>query len=282
MKNEEKVTWRETWQLSKRAFLLLDKYVPNLYLSMTLCAVVSAIIPYVTVFLSARIIDELAGARRPEILGQWIITAVAVDGTLTLLRFALTHWKSTRTDVLAHNRTYVYADKMLSMDFVDLENQTTSDLLAQITQNEQWMGLGLQKIPYLYEGILQNAVGIVSSLALTVGLFLTRTPAGAGALTRLDGPVGILALVTAVTIPTALGPWLWGKTLRYDQGAAGSELNRQSNRLFSAFGFLAKEQSQHLDIRIYDQQAISRHYALQNRTYDADGPFAKMHAGRWA
>ena len=45
MKNEKKVTWRESWRISKRAFLLVDKYAPRMYLCMALCAVVTAVAP---------------------------------------------------------------------------------------------------------------------------------------------------------------------------------------------------------------------------------------------
>ena len=280
MKNEKKVTWRETWRLFKRSFLLLNKYAPNLYLSMALCALVTAVTPYVTVFLSARVIDELAGARRPEVLWRWVAAAVASAGILSLLNAALNGWQRTRTNAFSIKRARIYSDKLMDMDYADLDKQSTRDLLTQVKQNEWWMGLGLQKTPYLYNSILQNAIGIVSAVALTAGLFLTRTPESAGALTILDSPVGILALVAAVTIPTALGPWLGGKVLRYDQGETMAEQARLGNRIFSNFGFPASEQSRQLDIRMYRQHAIARHYMRQNKTFSADGPMAKLHAGK--
>ena len=280
MKSEEKVSWRETWRLFKRAFLLVHRYAPQLYLPLTLCSLVTAVTPYVTVFLSARVVDELAGARRPEILWKWVIAAVAATGGLSLLSEVLGAWRTARINSFASRRQRIYADKLLDMDYADLEKQSTRDLLAQVKQNDMWMSLGLPKIPYLYNSILQNAMGIASAVALTVGLFFTRVPAGAGPLALLDGPIGILALVVAVALPTVLGPWLWGKVLGCDMGEIGGERNRQNNRLFGAFGFPATDQHRHLDIRIYNQQVISQHYMRQDKTYSADGPVAKMHIGK--
>ena len=279
-KKEEKMTWRETWRISKRAFLLLDKYAPRMYLCIVLCAAVTAVTPYVTVFLSARIIDELAGARRPEILWRWVAVAVAAAGVLSLFSAALGWLRTTRTNAFAISRYRIYSDKQMDMDYADLEKQSTRDLLAQIKQNDWWMGLGLTKVPYLFENIMKNGVGIVGAVALTVGLFLTRVPESAGALTMLDDPVGILALAVAVAIPTVLGPWLGGKVLRLDQGETMAEQARLGNRIFSAFGFPASEQHRQLDIRMYNQHTFARHYMRQNKTFSADGPMAKLHAGK--
>ena len=280
MKSEEKVTWGETWRISRRAFLLLDKYAPRLYLCIVLCAVVTAVTPYVTVFLSARIIDELAGEGRPEVLWRWVAAAVASTGLLSLLSAALGKWRTVRGNAFAINRYRIYSDKQMDMDYAELEKQSTRDLLAQIKQNDWWMGLGLTKVPYLFENIMKNGAGIVGAAALTAGLFLTRTPESAGALTLLDGPVGILALVAAVAIPTALGPWLGAVVLRHDQGETMAEQARLGNRIFSSFGFPANEQHRQLDIRMYRQHDIARHYLRQDKTFSADGPVAKMHAGK--
>ena len=280
MKKEEKLTWRESWRIFKRAFLLVHRYSPHLYLPLTVCALVTAVTPYVTVFLSARVIDELAGARRPEILWRWVVAAVAATGAIALLNAALGAWRTSRTNAFPISRYRIYSDKLMDMDYADLEKQSTRDLLAQVKQNEWWMELGILKVPYLYNSILQNALGIVSAVALTMGLFFTRTPESAGVLTLLDGPVGILALVVAVAIPTALGPWLWGKVLRYEQGETMAEQARLGNRIFSAFGFPANEQHRQLDIRMYRQHTITRHYMRQDKTFSADGPKAKMHAGK--
>ena len=279
-KKEEKLTWREAWRIFKRSFLLVHRYAPHLYFPLTVCALVTAVTPYVTVFLSARVIDELAGARRPEVLWRWVVAAVAVTGAIALLKAALGAWRTTQTNSLSISRTRIYSDKLMDLDYADLEKQSTRDLLAQVKQNEWWMALGIQKVPYLYNRILQNAMGIVSAVALTVGLFLTRVPESAGALTVLDGPVGILALAAAVTIPTVLGPWLGGKVLQLDQGETMAEQARLGNRIFSAFGFPANEQHRQLDIRMYGQHTIARHYMKQSKVFSADGPMAKLHAGK--
>ena len=88
-KKTDAVTLKETLRLHKRSFVLLKQYCPGLFASTALCSVVSAVIPYVTIFLSARIISELAGQRLPEVLWQWVLATIACGGALVLAKGAL-------------------------------------------------------------------------------------------------------------------------------------------------------------------------------------------------
>ena len=68
-KNSKDVTFRETMHLHLRGIQDINKYCPGLFLSGLLSTIVSAAIPYVTIYLSAQIINELANLRRPDIFG---------------------------------------------------------------------------------------------------------------------------------------------------------------------------------------------------------------------
>lgn len=60
---------KEALRIHIRSYKELNKYRPGLLSAYTLYALVSAIIPYVTIYFSAQIINELAGARRLEKYG---------------------------------------------------------------------------------------------------------------------------------------------------------------------------------------------------------------------
>ena len=282
-KDTEKVTWRETWQTFLRSVRLLERCTPGVFLSIGVNSVVSAVTPYAAVIFSARIIDELAGARRADVLWRWVIIAVAVTGALALLRHLTTRWKSARENTHYYNYSSIYKDKLLGMDFSDLEKQETADLLSQIRQNENWAGYGFISVPHFFEVLVQAAVGILSAVVLCAGLFLTPTPAVTGPLRLLDGPVGLLALGLAIAVPTVLSPWLQGKVGDALSAEAVSDAANLGNRVFGAFGFLtysAESVARAPDIRMYDQQAIARHYMSGCLSFTADGPLAKIEAGR--
>lgn len=76
----DKVTLRETWRLHWRACRLIHGLCPGLFAITALHAIAIALTPYVTIFFSARIINELASLRRPEELIRLVTAALLSMG----------------------------------------------------------------------------------------------------------------------------------------------------------------------------------------------------------
>ena len=64
--NTNQMSTRQVIEIHRRAIGDMQKMCPYLLPSTALYAIVSGIVPYVTDFFSARILNELAGQRRPE------------------------------------------------------------------------------------------------------------------------------------------------------------------------------------------------------------------------
>ena len=68
-----RVSVREALRLNGRAFALWRRRCPQLFLSTSLSTLFEALTPYVGIWFSARIIDELAGGRDPETLKRLVL-----------------------------------------------------------------------------------------------------------------------------------------------------------------------------------------------------------------
>ena len=117
----DKITMRETFQIHWRAFKDVRRYCPGAFGVSILYGAAAALSPYVTVYLSARIINELAGARRPGVLWPLAVLAVASAAALTFVTGALLRWKTAKEAEFLERKNRLFADKMLSMDFADIE-----------------------------------------------------------------------------------------------------------------------------------------------------------------
>ena len=276
-KDEKKTSLRESLQLHWRAFQLVNKYCPGRFLSIGLCSVVTAVIPYATVFFSARVIGELAGERRPEMLLRWALAAVLVGALLSLAKGALEHWKNAKIEYGYYQRERITRDKLLEMDFARMDRQETHDLLAQIRQNENWNNSGFGWIGFLFEYVVQSAAGILSAGVLIVGLFTSKVPEGP--LTALDHPLAYPLLLLAVALPAGGASLLMGKGLSYFRSAATAEQATFGNRIYGGFGFLAEDQTRALDIRMYRQNVIARHYMSTNRVFGVGGSMHRKSSG---
>ena len=275
--NKKKTSLRESLRLHGRAFKLLNRYCPGRFLAIGLSAAVSAVIPYVTVFFSARVIGELAGERRPEMLLRWVLAAVLVGALLSLAKGALEHWKNAKQEYGYFQRDRLMRDKLLNMDFARIDRQETHDLLAQLRQNENWSANGLARISYFFEAAVQGTVGILSAAVLVVGLFTSKVPEGP--LAVLDHPLAYPLLFLAVALPAGGASLLMGKGLSYYKDAAATAEATFGNRVYSGFGFLAEDRTRALDIRMYRQNVIARHYMNANRVFGVGGPMHKKSSG---
>lgn len=270
-----KMTDKEAFQLNKRALGIWWKYEPKTFLSTLIVSVTGAFIPFVGIYLSARIINELAGARNPERIGGLVVMTLLTTTMLSLLQAALERWKSSHRNGTYHKEYKIYFDKILSMDYEDLENNHTYDLISWIDQNKQWSGWGLGKLIGNFESFVTAIIRMIGAVSLTISLFTLQIPESAGAITVLNNPlflVGILALMIAVTVAA---PSLSVKADSY--WTECDEEARMGNRVFSFYGFMAYDRRRAMDVRVYRQEKLCSQYFHQ---YNSFGPESKI--GRYA
>ena len=102
-----------------RAAKDVNRVAPGNLLAVIIYSVVNAVSPYAVVWMSAQLINELASARRPDVLGKWVVLIIAVTAAVGLIKAALERWKSVKEDLFYRQYHILYADKFLSMDFAD-------------------------------------------------------------------------------------------------------------------------------------------------------------------
>lgn len=274
---EKKINMRHALAVNLRAAKELHRVNPKVFLMLTLCSIVTAVLPYITVYFSAQILKELALLRRPEILRNWAITGVFCIGLVSALKALLNQRAETVYDDLYGRKEILFARKMFSMDYADMDKQQTHDLRAQIQQNENWSSWGMMRVPQAYEYALQSLVGILSGIALTVSLFTTPVPESAGKLTVLNHPIFILALAAVMVLVSILAGKFNNKSISY--WSQSSEEATLGNRLFSFFGFIGTHKGRNGDIRIYNQQEIVSDYWNGNSAFGATGALGKLAMG---
>ena len=260
-----------------RAAKLLRGISPKLFAVMTLHAVVSALTPYVAVFFSAQILKELALQRRADILWQWVIAGVLCTGAFAVLKAFLYQRQETLIDDLWGRKEILFARKMFSMDYADMDRQSTHDLRAQIQQNENWSGWGLMSTPGIFADGLKSVIGILSGIALTVSLFTSPVPETAGWLTILNSPLFIPALAAVMVLVSILAGACSAKSTSYWSSA--SEAATFGNRLFGFFGFIGMKKGRGTDIRMYNQQHLVSAYWDKNSAFGTNGPIGKLARG---
>lgn len=255
--NKSHVTFMETVQLSLRGFRVWWRENPRILLSVMLCGVVSALIPYVDIWLLARLIDEIAGGRDPQTLTTYIMALMGTSAIFSLLCAGLTRWKNVQLACLWHIQNKVFIEKLLSMDFADMDDGYVQELRSRIWQNTDSGGWGLYKLIDSFDAIIRSVMSIISAILLTVSLFILPVTSGNRVLTTLNHPIFILIIIVIMFGVTFAAPMLSVKAGSY--WVKYADENQLGNRLFGFWlGDLGNDRSKALDVRIYRQDILSR------------------------
>jgi ATP-binding cassette subfamily B protein len=280
-KNEEKLSFRETVAKTCRAWKIYWQLSPQSFLSRLCHSLFQAVSPYVTIWFSAQILNELAGSRNPDRLLRLVLLQLAVTACLALLGGICKRWYSYEQYRLSQLTDRIWMDRMMSLDYADIDRQYVYDLYSQIQQDNYWEGWGLARTLDCFELIAAAIIRILCGIGLSVTLFIYQVPAGKGKLLWLNHPLCtflILALLLMGAVFSSLcanySSSFWIKWA--DDAKLG-------NRLFGSIWYASLERKRALDFRIYRQQEEICHPCIdENGFIDSKiAAWAKGPMGLW-
>ena len=226
---------------------------PALFGSTALYALFNAVIPYITLWFTAQILNELAGTRQRGLLIQKIVALLVAESVLLLLKAAALRWNHTLSDGFCMNlyEWKRHFDKLLSMDFCDVENPQTHELLNAVQQTSHWSSFGMRMVYYQFQNFLEAVFQLIGGIALSVSLFRLPVRQEAGWLVMLNHPVCIVLVALLLAGVTALSPYL--ETISTKCWIECDAECTLGNRFFSFLYNLMSEPKRALDVRLYRQ-----------------------------
>ena len=262
---KEKLSYRQGWRFTLRAWKVLWKLSPALFLSKAAAYAVKALRPYAAIWLSARLIDELSGARDPKRLFWWVLLLLVSGAALMLAEGILLRWSEYEASRNEQMSERIFMEKMIALDYADIDRQYVYDLYYQIRQNENWAGWGGRyAVQYIFEGVITSVSQIIGGLALSVSLFTLKVPAGSK-MEFLNHPLAAVFMAALMFVFAAAVPFCSSRADQYKTKCA-AEI-RMGNRLFSFFGFMCQDRARAVDLRIYRQQEnVSTAHLMSNET----------------
>lgn len=279
-KEKKPISFAEAWKLNRRAMAFWNQRAPKLLRAEGLSCLFQALSPLSAIWFSARLMDELGGSRDPGHLAFWAALALGCAALLSLIGSLLNRWARTEDIMSYWQNERTFADKMMQLDYADVDRQEVYDLYSRIRQNARWSMLGMQQALALFQPMMAALVQSIGGIGLSVTLFTARVPENS-ALSFLNHPLAgaaVLALLVGITLLVPLiatkRDWYW---MRFAQNA------RMGNRVYSFYGFMAQDRKRALDIRMYDQQKqicgpmleLDDGFGPQSQiAHDARGPWA--------
>jgi ATP-binding cassette subfamily B protein len=243
-----KISFREAVHLSFRGYRLWYKKYPMMICSSAACAVVEALTPYVGIYLSAQIINEIAGSRDAVTLTRLVLAALTSAAAIGLFNAGLSRWRNYEHAGQWHKRTTFYTEKLRAMDFCDVDSPRTHKLIAQIKKNENF-GWGFVLLMGGFDSLISSMSTIIGAVALSFSLFTFNVPESAGGVTVLNNPLFIIPIIAIMLAVTIIVPMLSNKANSY--WANFAEDVEMCIKYESFFGKTAQNRIRALDILIF-------------------------------
>lgn len=270
---------KESVAVTMRTLRLLCHIYPGAIISRIAQIIWNALTPYVGIWFSARIISELAGERNPAELRNLVLLALFSAAVISLIGGLLGRWSDAENSRTWFADNYLFVDKNLRMDFVQLDNPETQNLLSVIQANRNSGGWGIQRLMWSLENLVSSVVSTLGGVALVISFFTSRVPERAGSWRVLDNPVFLVLLVAAMIGIPCLSSALGNKVGKYYAGSAAN--HRLSNNLFSWFSFKGHDRAAAGDMRMYRIDKLCMKYSTDKTgLFDSQGYFAKLARGK--
>lgn len=273
------LSWKDAYIVNQKAAGLLFKKYPKMFTSRLLWVIWNALTPYVGIYLTALIIEELSTSRNPETLKKLVLLTLFSAALISLVSAFLTKWRDTECTGMYLKTFRIFKDKLLTMDFINIEDTKTQELFTKIIQTQETTGWGLYKVIGNYESILSSIFTLLGGISLTATLFIQRVPEGAGHFTFLNNSLFVFAIILIMLAVTWLAPALSNKAGSYYAKLA--DTHAFGNRLFGFFFNLGNKQECAADIRIYRQDFISKKQTTdKSYTFGSKGIYARYAKGK--
>ena len=242
---------RERFEITKRGYRLLSVYTPGLIRAKTVSAVLEALSPFVTVWFSARIINELLDAGRQSMLLLYVLLVIGIHLVFSMTKNVMDRIVKDKESGMWNYFNKIFSDKQMSMDYVDLEDPDVEKMRQKAEENLFMFGNGLGQLIWDTESLVKVVVGIAASVSLTASLFLSKS----GNRT-VDSPVWIPAILALMALFGIIYHVLTQKENSvFEKWTEGTVWY---NRTFMFYGHeLFTNTKRAKDVRIYGQEKIA-------------------------
>ncbi|MDO4754556.1 MAG: ABC transporter ATP-binding protein, partial [Bacillota bacterium] len=263
-------------QLFFRNLRLYYRICREAFYSLILSSFFSAVSPYVTIYLTALLVNELVTRRNFHALMMYVALILGTTAVLKLVGAVMHVWKNYSNDLLVVKKSVLFMEKRLSLDYVDIDSQETYDLLTRIEQNENFLGFGMYMSYQNLEALLGAVFQVLGGVVLSVTLFTTVVPAGSE-FDFLDQPLIVIGVILGMLMFTFLSPYLYGQAESY--WTKYNEIGTMGNRYFGFFGFMGTRPARALDIRMYEQHDFCKYYIGKEDAFGVDSKIANYAKG---
>lgn len=271
---------REAWQINLRAFRLFYSRCPKAVIAIMSTSIWKALSPYIGIYLSALIIEELSGSRDAGRLLLLISLTLGLGAATSLVSALLNRFQNIHGGwrLLLYQEEHMICKKMLDMDFCIVDDTKTREQQAILEQTRTSGGHPLYQAINIFKDLFSALFTLGGGFALTVSLFTSRVPESSAKMLWLNSPLFLLLLIGIMAAITYLAPSLFNRAERLFANSSAQSLHNLANRIFTFKWAYFNRPDNYMDVRIYKTDNL---FPPSDKTgyFESNGPRAKLSRG---
>ena len=130
-----KMSIRKRFFVTMRGFGILKRYCPGLAQGKALYELINSIQPFISVWFSARIINEICTQRRAATIAIYVIGVVLTNFIFSILKSILDRVCNEKESQMWSWFGKILYDKQMSLDFDDWENAKIQHMRQESEEN---------------------------------------------------------------------------------------------------------------------------------------------------
>ena len=250
-------TLKEDFSMIIWGFRMIDSIQPRYMLMKLTRDVFDASTPYVNIFMSARIINELTSGCDIRKLTLYVLLTIALNLFTAVIAELMDNVVGVKYQQFRHLYSVKLDTVILDMSYDKAEDPETHRRKQQILDNHNTAGGGLQRFMGSSSSIFHGVSTMILSITLTVEAFTTFTKEPvSGVLAFVENPA-VSAAVAAVIIACAVvSTYVTSKNTKKRFTAV--DRNVSTNRLYYHYIDHLENYRTGKDIRLYRQKDMLR------------------------
>ncbi|MCL1630588.1 ABC transporter ATP-binding protein/permease [Sporolactobacillus sp. CPB3-1] len=244
---QSKLKWHYLW----RGLRFIHAKVPSLLPSVALGALLKAFSPFITIYLTARIIDELFGARSAAYLAWLAAVTVILNLIVYLLQKAMERIKDMGEFRLLYFGSFEMDQLILNTDYENVEKPDFHLKKQKIDEAANMNRRGIWQLPELISSFIANLCIVAFAVTLSIPLFLALSVHSDSFFNSPWLSLLFLALILCSSLYSVRSNARFSKWAFHKMDAM-----MPINRAFSFYGHLMQDHQLGKDIRIYQEQKL--------------------------
>lgn len=205
MSNKNKRSLRKDWHMIKRAVGILNEIMPHFWLWQAVCALFEAFTPYFGVYMSALIVNELAGDCNIEkLLSYAAISAIGIF-VISIITRLLQRQRTIKDYMLWQQHEAYIIRAQNHLQYEHLENPDVVLRRSKIFSAFNATGGGLPVVKWSVQVIISSVLNIIFSVSLTISMFsMAAEGEFTGIWAIVNSPLSSAIIILLIAVNTVL------------------------------------------------------------------------------